>query len=299
VNREELLSRITTFPLLADTLADDFLSGDYRSVFKGTGLEFDEVRRYESGDDVSSIDWNVSARFGVPYVKQYREERELTVAVILDCSASMHSAGSRNDAIGGEISCYEQAVFTAALVAFSAERAGQKVCAILFDHDISRIFPPRKGRAHTMALITAALEAKPQGNLSALGVALAGAGRLLKRRSLLVVVSDFLCINWEHEIGDMARKHDLIAVKIGSPYDRDIPGAGLVTLRDPETGVTIRAPSSFAGFRSSWAAWHEERRRLWAAICKRSGAAALEISTSDDAGASLLSFFGSRRQGMR
>jgi uncharacterized protein (DUF58 family) len=285
MDRHELLTKITTFPILVSSLAEDLLSGDYRSVFKGQGIEFDEVRHYEAGDDVRSIDWNVSARFGTPYIKMFREEREMTVCVILDNSASMHTPG------GGELSRYEQGVLAAALIAFSADWAGPRVSAVFFDREISRIFPPRKGRAHTMALISAALENTPRNRGSGLGAALTGAGRLLKRRSLLVVVSDFLCLKWEHEMGDIARKHDVIAIRITSPLDREIPGGGLITLEDPETMHRLRVSASFSGFRSAWADWHKERRQLWEAICRRSGAAHLELSTGDDAPAALMGFF--------
>jgi uncharacterized protein (DUF58 family) len=290
MDRHELLARITTFPLIAGTLAADLLSGDYRSIFKGQGIEFDEVRHYERGDDVRSIDWNVSARFGTPYVKMYREEREMTVSIILDGSASMHSSG------GTGLTRYEQGLFAAALIAFSAERAGQRTSAIFFDKEIRRIFPPRKGRSHTMALISAALENRPKEKGSGLGLALTGAERLLKRRSLIVVISDFLCIDWEHEMGNIARKHDVIALRITSPLDKEIPGGGLLTLVDPETGSRFRASSSFSGFRRDWADWHEERQRLWESICRRSGAARLEMSAADDAAAVLMNFFRERRR---
>jgi len=266
-------------------MAEDLLSGDYRAIFKGQGIEFDEVRRYEPGDDVRSIDRNVSARFGTPYVKMYREEREMTVCIILDCSASMHTSG------GSEVNRYEQAVLAAALIAFSAEQAGQRLSMIFFDREISKIIPPRRGRSHTMAVISAAIEARPLGKGSGLGKALIGAERLLKRRSLVIIISDFLCINWEQEIGDLSRRHDVISVKISGPLDREMPRSGLLTLEDPETGLTLRAPASFPSFRTAWASWHEERASLWEAICRRSGAAWLDLSTADDAPAVLKRFF--------
>jgi uncharacterized protein (DUF58 family) len=289
MDRHELLAKITSLPLTARGLAEDLLSGGYRSVFKGQGIEFDEVRRYETGDDIRSIDWNVSARFGTPYLKVYREEREMTVCLILDNSASMHSTP-------GSLSRWEQGVIAAALIAFSAVQAGQRVSAVFFDREIRAIFPPRKGRAHAMAIISAALEARPGERGSGLGSALIGAGRFLKRRSLAVIVSDFLCVGWEQEIGRLARKHDVIALGITSPLDREIPGGGLLTLEDPETGVRIRAPTSFPSFRGAWASWHEERRRLWEAICRRSGTARMELSTAEDAPAALLRYFRGRRQ---
>ena len=292
MDRHELLTRISTFPLVSRSLAEDLLSGDYRSVFKGQGMEFDEVRRYERGDDVRSIDWNVSARFGVPYVKMYREEREMTVCVILDNSMSMHTPGGNlSKSPGSEVNRYEQAVLAAALIAFSAEQAGSRLSMVFFDSEISKIIPPRKGRSHTMAVISAALEARPFEKGSGLGKALVGVGRLLKRRSLAIVISDFLCINWEQEIWDLSRRHDVICIKISGPLDREMPMSGLLTLEDPETGLKLRASASFASFRSAWASWHEERVQLWESICRRSGAAYLELSTADDAPAAMMRFF--------
>jgi uncharacterized protein (DUF58 family) len=289
MERAELLAKIAPFPLLARGLATDLLSGNYRSVFKGQGIEFDEVRRYEAEDDARSIDWNVSARFGIPYVKMYREEKEMTVCVILDSSASMHTS------TGTELNHYEQGLLAAALVAFSAEQSGQRLSALFFDRIIQRIFPPRKGRPHTMAFVSAALENRPLEKGSSLGAALAGAGRLLKRRSLVIIISDFLTLNWEHEMADISRRHDVIAIRICSPVEKEIPLTGFFSLEDPETGIVVHSPA-FSGFRTAWSNWHENRQKLWEAICRRSGAAYLNLSTEEDASSALAGFFKNRGQ---
>ncbi len=289
MDRRALLQRISTFPLIAEELAEDLLSGDFRSVFKGQGIEFDEVRRYERGDDVRSIDWNVSARFGSPFVKLYREERELTVFLVLDVSASMDSGG-------GELSRRDQATLVTALVTLSAERAGERIGAAFFDENLGRVFPPRKGRPHAMAIVDAALEERPLGRGSALGRALVGAARLLKRRSLVVVVSDFLCSDWEAELGTLSRRHDVVAIRITDPVDEEMPDAGLVFMRDPETGVELRAPTGFSSFREAWGGWHADRGAAWRTTCVRRGVAWLELSTADDPVVSLARFFGSRRR---
>jgi uncharacterized protein (DUF58 family) len=289
MDRRELLRRIITFPLTAAGLAEDLLAGDYRSIFRGQGMEFDEIRRYERGDDIRSIDWNASARFGRPYVKMYREERELTVFIILDCSASMHT--------GGDLTRFEQGLMAASLIAFSADRTGQGVGALFFDGDIRRIFPPGKGRMHIMTIIQSALDIEAGGKGSSLGKALAGAGRILKRRSLAVIVSDFLSVNWEKELEDLSRRHDVMALRISDPLDRELPASGLITLEDPETGLRIHAPAGFESFRDAWTQWHEDRAALWEALCRRSGAAFLELSTDGNAAESLLRFFGNRRSG--
>jgi uncharacterized protein (DUF58 family) len=286
LDRYELLRKITTFPLAARGLAEDLLSGDFRSVFKGQGIEFDEVRHYERGDDVRSIDWNVSARFGTPYVKMYREERELTVCLVLDESASMFTADMRRR---------DQAILAAALVAFSAERAGQRIGAVCFDREITRVFSPRKGRSHIMSIISGLLSVTEGGKGSGLGTALEGTGRLLKRRSLVVILSDFLCVNWEQELGYLCARHDVIAIGITDPLDKEIPNLGLLTMEDSETGVTLHAPTGFSSFRSAWAEWHSDRTKLWKALCHRCGASYVELSTAEDAPTVLTRFFGGRR----
>jgi uncharacterized protein (DUF58 family) len=297
VDRRELLRKITTLPITASFLAEDLLAGDFRSVFRGQGIEFDEARRYEPGDDIRSIDWNASARFGVPFVKMYREERELTVLIVLDASASMFSGGSALEPAAGALpSRYEQGLLAAALIAFSAERTGQRLGALFFNREVDRVFPPRKGRRHTMAVLSGALQfqspLRPPGRGSNLGAALAGAGRLLKRRSLVVLISDFFCLNWERELGDLARRHDVIALRIRDPLDGDIPDLGLIPMEDPETGVRFHAPTGFASFRAAWTQWHKERGQLWASLCRRAGAASLDVSTAEDAVQSLFHFFG-------
>lgn len=290
MERSELLHRINTFPLVAATLADDLLSGDFRSVFRGNGIEFEEVRRYEQGDDIRFIDRNVSARFGTPYVKLYRQEREMTVFVVLDCSASMFSGGK------SKTSRFEQALLATALVGFSAERARQRFGALFFDNETRRLFKPGKGRPHLMAVISGALGALPRAHGSALSAAIRAAGILLKRRSLVVLVSDFRCPGWDDELRAIAWKHDFIAVRITDPFDHDFPNPGLLTVEDPESGKTIQAPGGFSSFRAAWREWNDRQAASWAAACRRLGIARLELSTEDDAPSALKSFFQGRRR---
>jgi uncharacterized protein (DUF58 family) len=288
VDPRELLAKITALPLITGNLAEDLLAGNFPSVFKGQGIEADEVRHYEWGDEIRSIDWNVSARFGTPYVKIYREERDLTVFLVLDTSASMKSPAET-------LTPYDEGVLAAALIAFSAEQAGQRVGAAFFDREITRVFPPRKGRAQVMTILTGALRGGAGGRGSALGAALQGAGRLLKRRSLIAVISDFLALDWAEELGALCRKHDVIALRMG-PRDEEIPDLGLITLEDPETGLVLHGPAGSASFRSAWAEWHQERALFWRTVCRRSGAAFLDLSAAGDVPAALIRFFGGRRR---
>ncbi|MDR1971395.1 MAG: DUF58 domain-containing protein [Treponema sp.] len=297
MDRWELLRRITAFPLTAGGLSEELLSGGFRSVFKGQGIEFDEARHYQMGDDARFIDWNASARFGEPYVKMYREERELSVFIILDTSPSMSSA--LWSGTPGAMSSYEQGVLAAALIAFSAEKAGQRVGALFFDREVTQVFPPRKGRPHIMSILGAALDAgtgpdrePPHSNLQA---ALLGTGRFLKRRSLVTVVSDFFVSAWEQEFEDLAARHDLIAVGVGNPPDQDFPNLGLIPLEDPETGIGFYGATGFGSFRREWERWSRERRERVEALCRRAGAACLFLPSAEETPAALGRFFSGRR----
>ena len=215
MDTRELFSRITRLPIAAQGLATNMLAGSYRSVFRGQGMEFDEARHYQWGDDAKSIDWNASTRLGTPFVKIFREERELSILLLLDTSASMHSGIARpwGSAPGGDygeeqkLSPYEQALIAAALIAFSAERSGQRVGAFLFDRGIDRVFPPGKGRSSVMAFVSGALQyhrPKPVtrqpgagARTSDLQAAITRIGPMLKRRSMVVMLSDFLSMGWE------------------------------------------------------------------------------------------------------
>jgi uncharacterized protein (DUF58 family) len=292
MEQDELLRKIQTFPLIAGELARDMLAGDFRSVFRGEGIEFDEVRRYEQGDDVRSIDRNVSARYGKPYVKLYREERELTVFVTLDCSPSMFAGCG-----AGTLSRIEQAALASALIAFSAERSGQRFGALFFDWETRNIFKPRRGRSHIMAFAQAALEAKPRERGTALGAALASTSRLLKRRSIVVIISDFLSIGWEEELGRLSEKHDCIVCRISAPIESAFPNVGLVSIEDPETGATAACNTALSSFQEAWAAWHAERAAFCASVFRRYNTAHIELSTEDDAVRVIKLFFRSRRRG--
>ncbi|MDR1837862.1 MAG: DUF58 domain-containing protein [Treponema sp.] len=288
----ELLRIITSLPLISFGLAEEMMSGNFRSVFRGRGIEFDEARHYQAGDDIRSIDWNASARFGYPFVKTYREERELVILILLDVSPSMR----RGFFSRCEMSPYEQALISAASIAFSAEHTNQRVGAFFFDRDVEKVFPPLKGRRHIMALVTAALQyqnkemprRKGSGG-SNIAAALKTARQSLKKRALVVVISDFFGVNWEHEMANLRRKHDCIALRIYDPFD--FPYRALITLEDPETGVRIEAPGGLASFREEWSSWHTQRSMQWESQCRHTGASYLELCTEADAPSALIKFF--------
>ena len=306
MDTHELLGRITKLPIVADALAEEMISGNFRSVFKGQGMEFEEARHYQWGDDAKAIDWNASARLGTPFIKVFREERELTILLLLDTSASM-KAGIANlwgnakvlsPGLRPGLSPYEQALIAAALIAFSSERSGQRIGAFLFDSGINKVFPPRKGRRNILAFVSGALyyhrRQAGKGQGSNLKAAIAGAGRLLKRRSMVVLLSDFLGADWEHELSDLSRRHDVIAVRVYDPKNMYLPKLGLLEAQDPETGLRIAVPANSASFRDAWAAWHKDRADLWQKQCRRAGASRLEIPVNEDAAKILSRFFTGR-----
>ncbi len=229
INVKELMKQVGKIRVVTNRLVDEHLSGEYHSVFKGQGIEFDEVREYVPGDDIRSIDWNVTARMGVPFIKRYCEERELTVMFLVDVSGSQSfGSGQRAKAeLAAEVTC---------LFALSAIKNQDKVGLILFSDRIEASFPPRKGRTAVMRLVREVLAAEETRR----GTHLAGALRFLnqvqKRRTVVFVISDFMDKDFEHELRVTGRRHDVICINISDPRESELPDAGLVEIQDPETG---------------------------------------------------------------
>ena len=301
----ELLRKITKIPISITGLSRELLAGGFSSVFKGQGMEFDEIRHYQYGDDIRTIDWNTSARFGTPYVKMYREEKDLTIMILLDVSGSMKRSNFIRYALQEprerkeEINPFEQGLLASAMIAFSAERTGQRVGAVFFDRDIERVFPPRRGPRHIMTFLTSALAYLNAGDRqgksgSNIACALTAAGRMLKRRSLIVLISDFYSVNWELELTDMCARHDCVVIRISDPAETKISDVGLVCMEDPETGLRIEVPSGAPSFQEAWINWHKQRASSWAGLCKKCGAAGMELPVTADPASELQKFFGSR-----
>ena len=211
-------------------LVRDIVAGEYSSAFRGRGVEFAEVREYQPGDDVRSIDWNVTARLGSAYVKRYLEERELTVGFAVDFSASKRF-GSRVRTKG------DLATEVCAVLALAAARNNDRVGTLFFTDRIERVIPARKGRRHALRIISELLSFEPVGSGTDLCSALEYLESVLRRRSVLFIVSDFMASGYQSALGRLARKHDVIAVQVVDARERELPEGGLVTLRDPESGA--------------------------------------------------------------
>jgi uncharacterized protein (DUF58 family) len=233
----ELIKKLKRIEIHTARLANEQLAGGYHSVFKGRGMAFAEVRQYAPGDDVRFIDWNVSARMGDTYVKVFTEEREMTVMLLVDLSASGHFGSVAGTKL-------ETVIEVAALLAFSAIRNGDRVGLILFTDRVERFMPPKKGKAHVMRVLTEILNAKPEGKGTDLNPALELLGKVAKRRSLAFVVSDFMAQGWEHRLRVACRKHDIIPVEVSDPREEDLPDLGLMLAEDLETGELVEVDTS-------------------------------------------------------
>jgi uncharacterized protein (DUF58 family) len=232
---EALIAKIRRIEITARRAVSDVLAGEYHSVFKGRGMAFSEVRLYQPGDDVRTIDWNVSARMQEPYVKVFTEERELTVMLLVDLSRSQ-DFGSLDKTKG------EVAAEVAALLAFAAVSNNDRVGALLFSDRVERFLPPRKGRKHVLSLIAELLTARPQGRGTDLPGALAHLGRVIKRRSVAFVLSDFLVPSTpegELALRAASRRHELVPIAIADPLEQELPNLGLTLASDPETGASF------------------------------------------------------------
>lgn len=229
---KELAKKIRYIQIYTNKAVNDILAGEYHSVFKGRGMEFDEVREYQPGDDVRTIDWNVTARTGHPYVKQYVEERELTVFFLVDLSASgdYGSIDKTKNEVAAEL---------CALLAFSAIKNNDKVGLIAFTDCIELFIPPKKGVTHVLRLIRELLGFKPKQTKTDLTVALEYFGRVMHKRSVAFLVSDFIAADYEKPLRVVAKRHDMIAVSVTDPSEFDLPQVGLIEFEDAETGEQV------------------------------------------------------------
>jgi uncharacterized protein (DUF58 family) len=283
----ELLRKIRRIEVRARRLVDQLFLGKYHSVFRGRGLEFSEVREYQPGDDVRIIDWNVTARMGTPYVKKFVEERELTIYLLVDMSASegFSTAPQTKAELAAEI---------AALLALAAVHNNDRVGLIAFTEQVERFLPPRKGSQHVLRLIRELLYLSPARRGTDIATALGFLSRVARRRSVAFLFSDFLVGGYEAALRVAARRHDIIAISLSDPREAELPNAGLLELEDPETGERIVVDSGNARVRQRYVEdgqrRREERRRLLSAV----GVDEVPILTDRPYVQSLMAFFQAR-----
>lgn len=241
----ELLKKVKRIEISTRNMVNEVFSGEYHSVFKGRGMEFSEVREYQPGDDVRTIDWNVSARMGHPYVKVFEEERELTVMLLVDVSSSGNFGTTQQ--VKREISAELSAV-----LAFSAIKNNDKVGLIIFSDKIEKFIPPHKGKQHALRVVREVLFYKPQDATTDLNTALEYLIRVIKRKSTVFLISDFLTENYEKALKVANKKHDIIALSITDPREVSLPNVGLIDLEDAESGETIMIDTSSVNTRDEF-----------------------------------------------
>jgi uncharacterized protein (DUF58 family) len=288
----EVLRQVKLLELRTRGLVNSLFTGEYRSVFKGQGMEFAEVREYQPGDEVRSIDWNVTARMQRPYVKRYIEERELTVMLAVDVSGSERFGTRRRfkSEVASEL---------AAVLAMSAIRNNDRVGSLMFTERIEHVVPPRKGRRHALRLIRDILGYEPVGR----GTDIAGAteylNKMLTHKAIIFLVSDFLSPNIERPLKLLAQRHDVVAVTLGDPSEEALPDIGLVRLIDPETGQTLDVDTSSVAVRDQFSkqvkAESDRRRHL----LRRLAIDEIPIQTNQGIMDPLLRFFRTRERRIR
>jgi uncharacterized protein (DUF58 family) len=287
----ELLKKIRKIEIYTSRLVNQQLAGQYQSVFKGRGIAFSEVRQYQHGDDVRLIDWNVSARMNEPYVKLFVEEREMTVILLVDMSAS-----GRFGSISQ--SKREVAAEVAAMVAFSAIKNNDRVGLIIFTDRVERFVPPKKGKKHVLRVISEILTYEPASPRTDLRIGLEYLGKIARRRAVAFLVSDFLAEGWAHPLSVASRKHDLVPVVIGDPMEEQIPNLGIVYFEDFETGEVLEFDSG-GGERRQYQAMVKRKRDEREQMLKRMSVDFVNVRTDKPYVDALVAFFRARERRMR
>ncbi|TNE51676.1 MAG: DUF58 domain-containing protein [Deltaproteobacteria bacterium] len=284
---EELRAQIKQIHLSTSYLVNESMAGEYASAFKGRGMEFEEVREYFPGDDVRSIDWNVTARMGSPFVKEYREERELTLFLMVDMSRSgkFGSTDKTKTDTMAEL---------AAILAYLASRNNDKVGMMLFTTEVERFIPPKKGRGHVWRLIQEILTFEPKHRGTDLGIALEYAGHLLRKKTVLFLISDFLSHGFERPLVLASKRHDITALRVSDPREFELTNVGLLDMEDPETGETLLIDTSSKATREYFRKEAARQLNDSQEMMRRSGIPEVNISTEGSSVAPLVRYFRSR-----
>ena len=280
----QIIQKIRQIEIRTKHLVNDVFSGEYHSVFKGRGMEFAEVREYEPGDEIRSIDWNVTARLGRPYIKRFIEERELTVILMADVSASGHfgTVNQMKSEITAEI---------CALLAYAAIQNNDRVGLLMFTDQIEKFIPPKKGRTHILRVIREVLYNQPGHTGTDLTQALEYLNRLLTRRSIVFILSDFRTEDYMKPLRVASKRHDVVAVTITDPRELSLPGVGLIELQDAETGEEVLVDTGDAAWRRQYAEYNEALRDARDQQFRVTGVDAIHIRTDEPYIDPLLQFF--------
>ena len=292
MDASRILSKIRRLELKTRALVETSFAGAYRSVFKGRGMNFEEVREYQPGDEVRTIDWNVTARMGHPFVKKFTEERELTVMLAVDVSASgdFGSVSASKRELAAEVAC---------VIAFSAIRNNDKVGLLLFSDHVELFIPPKKGRIHTLRLMREILFFEPKGRGTDPGEALYYLNRVQTRKAVVFLISDFQARHFDRELGITARRHDLIALPVVDPVEESLPDVGFVTFEDAETGEQIEIDTGNAAVRDAHRHLVSREREALEHTFRRKHIDTIQLQTNRDYLPELRTFFRNRERRLR
>ena len=268
----ELLQRIKAIQVKTNYLVNDIMAGEYVSAFKGRGMEFSEVREYQPGDDVRLIDWNVTARMNQPFIKEFKEERELTVMLLVDVSSSgeFGSAGKLKNEVAAEI---------ASILAFAAIKNNDKIGLIVFSDKIEHTIPPKKGKAHIWNIIRTILNFKPEGKGTNISLPLEYLLNIQKRKATAFLISDFQDVNYEAKLKLAKQKHDLVAISISDPREEALPDVGLIQLEDAESGEILLVDTHDSEMTQKYTKQIQEQREKRKTYFQSIGIDTIEIHT--------------------
>ncbi len=289
MDTSELLKKVRKIEIKTKGLSKHLFSGEYHSMFKGRGMSFSEVRSYQYGDDVRNIDWNVTARTGAPHIKIFEEERELTMMLLVDVSRSIYY-GTKEQGKSDFV------VELAAVLAFAAIQNNDKVGLILYSNQIEHYIPPKKGKKHILRIIREMLNFEPKAVGTDLGQALQYLNNIIKKRSICFILSDFITEGYEKPLSLAARRHDLIAMMVYDPGEKEIPKVGLVRVQDAETGKTVIIDSSSPAFQKTYLDRFNKRLQSFKSQFTKSGVDTLLLDVSQSYIKSLLRFFKQRNR---
>jgi len=270
----EILKQVKTIELRTRGLVGSIFAGEYRSVFRGQGMEFAEVRAYQAGDDFRAIDWNVSARLGTPFVKTFTEERELTLFLVVDQSGSTR--------FGDPVTKGGLAAEVGAVLALAAAFQSDRVGALFFTSEVEHVVPPQKGRRHALRVIRDLVAFEPRGRTTNLAASLTYAGRLLRHRSIVVLLSDFFAEGWERPLRRLAARHEVVAITVEDPRERTLPEAGWIELDDAETGQRVLIDTGNRALRQRLERQADRRREERRRVLSAAGVDHLELETGAD-----------------
>lgn len=277
-NNESLIKKALYLRLMAEDIAEGMKSGNFRSLYRGQGIEFAGVREYNRGDDIRTIDWNVTARMGRPYIKIFEEERELQIFLIVDSSRSMQLENATD-----RRTKYAAAAETAALVAIAAEINACPTGAVFFDGAINFSAEPALGKENTMQILNH-LDRLPPSPVSGsvLPNAITAAAKVLRKRTLVFILSDFRCADWEKPLINLAQKNDVIAINLHDAADEELPSLGTVKFMDVETGRKMSLPSSSTAFKKEWCNYNEMNQNRWQDFCIKHGIMPVILDTKTE-----------------